>query len=265
MDIRSKLVIMITGTNTEPWDQNYKECESTWIPILRHMGFKVMVSLGNPEYNNSNVDDIPNNYYTFLNENTIQFNVSDLKNGLFHRSALLPIRWILENTDYEYYLRIDSDSFVHPHRLVRMLEENLNEFPNLQYMGVSMPWKGWNPMHRRREFVFAENNFASGTAYLLSKSAMMVAHRKMKVTAPIYYEMDDFVVGKCMRENGITLFSDSSIYPESIYKSIILNPHNIQTPDISDLNSNLAIQHYMNGNMKEALDKLYIGTEEIKA
>ncbi len=44
---RSKIMILVTGTTIEPYAQNWKECEATWIPELRKLGYNVMVAIGN--------------------------------------------------------------------------------------------------------------------------------------------------------------------------------------------------------------------------
>ena len=73
MDVTKKVVIMVTGSYAKP--DNHKECEKTWIPLLRKMGFKVLIALGNKEVQKYGVLT-PNdfkNYYKFLDENTIEF------------------------------------------------------------------------------------------------------------------------------------------------------------------------------------------------
>jgi hypothetical protein len=118
--MNKKIVIMVTGSHRK--SENHIECEQTWIPKLREMGFDVFVALGNVDvenYGHLTLNDFKN-YYEFINEHTIQFRTFDSKVGLFDKSIKLPIQWILENTNYEYYFRIDSDSFVHPERFVTL-------------------------------------------------------------------------------------------------------------------------------------------------
>jgi hypothetical protein len=149
---KSKLIILVTGTTIEPWDQNWKECETTWIPELRKLGYNVMIAIGNP--------DLDTDYS--INGNIITFKADDTKTGLFDKSIRLPIKWILHNTDYEYYFRIDSDSFVAPIRFDRMMIENFYEIPNLHYMGCSHPANFINPHLHKRFFVCKEGTIASG-------------------------------------------------------------------------------------------------------
>jgi hypothetical protein len=52
------------------------------------------------------------------------------------------------------------------------------------------------------------------------------------------------------------VFHDSRILFESKYKQLLNDSNNIGTPDITEPESHLAIQHYMNGYMEEAMVKL---------
>ena len=49
---KSKLVILVCGTNIKPYDNNWRECERTWIPELRKLGYNVMVAFGLPSLEN---------------------------------------------------------------------------------------------------------------------------------------------------------------------------------------------------------------------
>ena len=69
-------------------------------------------------------------------------------------------------------------------------------------------------------------------------------------------EIDDWVLGRAMWENEIPLFHDGRIYFESKYNEIVLDESGVGMPDIADPNSHLAIQHYMNGHMEEAMVSL---------
>ena len=80
------IIILVTGTTIEPYSENWKECESTWIPELRKMGYKVMVTLGNPDLET---------YYK-IDGDIIWFKAEDTKYGLYDKSIRLPIKWILE-------------------------------------------------------------------------------------------------------------------------------------------------------------------------
>lgn len=258
MSITDKVVIMVTGTDVEPYDKNYKECEQTWIPELRKLGFKVIVAVGNPNLNNrlfKTPEDFEN-YYTFLDDNKIQFNTFDDRRGIFDKSLNLPIKWVLEQTNYEYYFRIDSDSFVNPHRFKKMLEENISMYPFVDYMGCVHPWKGWNTHHRLRVLICEPGHFAAGAGYMISRRGMKVASEKMRVLQPSEFEADDWVLGRTMWENGIPLLHDSSIYFESKHKVIIADLDGIGVPDITQPNSHLCIQHYMNGHMDDAMESL---------
>ena len=75
--------------------------------IVKKNGFTVLTALGNKqvqEYGMLTPNDFKN-YYEFTNKNTIQFRTFDDKRGLYDKSIKLPAKWILEETDYEYYFR----------------------------------------------------------------------------------------------------------------------------------------------------------------
>ena len=243
---KSKLIILVTGTTIEPWDQNWKECENTWIPELRNLGYNVMVAIGNP--------DLDTDYC--VSNNIIYFKADDTTRGLFDKSIRLPIKWILQQTDYEYYFRIDSDSFVAPIRFDRMMIENFSEIPNIHYMGCSHPANFINPHLHKRFFVCKEGTIASGCGYMVSKEAMILADTKMRIDAQVDYEIDDWVLGRAMWENGVQLLHDSRILFESKYNKLAADPDNIGLPDIDNPQSHLALQHYMNGHMEEAMISL---------
>lgn len=246
MDYKDKIVVLVTGTLIKPWVNNWKECEQTWIPKLRELGYTVMVALG---------DESLDDYYK-IDGNIIYFKTADTKLGLYDKSVRLPIRWILEKTQYQYYFRIDSDSFVHPERFDKMVKENLEEFPNLDYMGCCTPYKVWDPFIPHREWVIENNSFASGVGYFISKRAMEIANKCMRIEKDIEYQVDDWVLGRAMWENGIPLLHDSRILFESKYHILMDDPMGVGVPDIVDSTSSLAIQHYMNGHMVEAVKKL---------
>jgi|SRR6056300_40922 len=256
MDVTKKVVIMVTGSHGKP--DNHKECERTWIPKLREMGFKVLVALGNTEVQKFGVLT-PNdfeNYYEFINKNTIQFRTFDSKWGLFDKSIKLPAQWVLNETDYKYYFRIDSDSFVHPQKFKKMLEDNIKDFPDLDYMGCCHPNFGYNPHQNLRRLVCRHGHIAAGCGYMVSRRGMRIALDKMKILQRYEFEIDDWVLGRAMWENGIPLLHDSRICFESNYKKLANDFHNIGIPDISNPESILAIQHYMNGHMEETMKKL---------
>lgn len=255
-DITQRVVIMVTGTNVEPYNKNWKECEQTWIPKLRELGYRVIITLGNPNVGFVKTEEEKNNYYQFIEDDILQFNTFDNKFGTFDKSIKLPIRWILENTNYDYYFRIDSDSFVHPTRFDKMIRENLDMFPDLDYMGCCLPWMGWNPHKHIRRVVCRDNHFAAGAGYMLSRRGMEIADKNMRIDEPVHFYVDDWVLGRAMWENRIPLLHDSRIYFESKHNVQIADLDKVGIPDISDVDSHLAIQHYMNGKMDEAIKKL---------
>ena len=243
---KSKIIILVTGTTNKPYDENWKECERTWIPELRKLGYEVKVAIGNPKLKD---------YYT-IKENIIYFRADDSKFGLYDKSIRIPIIWILAETDYQYYIRIDSDSFVEPKRFDKMLRQNLTEVRDLDYMGCCHPNTGWNPHHIYRFFVCKKEHIASGCVYMVSKRAMITALEHMRITNPDDLKIDDWVLGRAMWENDIQLLHDNRIIFESKHKQLTKDPFGVGMPDISEPNSHLAIQHYMNGYMEDAMIQL---------
>jgi len=254
--ITDRVVVMVTGSNVEPHDKNWKECERTWVPKLRELGYKVIIAVGNPDVGFVKTDEQKNNYFKFISENIIQFNTFDNKFGTFDKSIKLPIKWILENTDYDFYFRIDSDSFVHPKRFDKMIKENLQKFPDLDYMGCCLPWMGWNPHQHSREMVCRDRHFAAGCGYMISRKGMEIADKKMRIDEPVHFYVDDWVLGRAMWENRVPLLHDSRIYFESKHNVQINDFSKVGVPDITESDSHIAIQHYMKGKMDDAIKKL---------
>jgi hypothetical protein len=243
---KSKIMILVTGTTLEPWDQNWKECESTWIPELRKLGYEVKVAIGNP--------DLETEWK--ISDDMIWFKAADTKMGLYDKSIRLPIKWILEETNYEYYFRIDSDSFVHPQRFDDMLHQNLSE-GNVSYMGCAHPANMTNPFATFTQIVCNVGTIASGCGYMIDRKAMRIALDTMRIDEyPIDYQIDDWVLGRSMWEAGIELLHDSKILFESKHNRLAADPYNLGLPYIGEPDSHLAIQHYLNGHMEEAMISL---------
>ncbi len=78
----------------------------------------------------------------------------------------------------------------------------------------------------------------------------------MRVLQPFEFQADDWILGRAMWQNGIQLLHDSRIYFESKHRTLIKDYGDIGVPDITNRKSHLAIQHYMNGHMEEAIKKL---------
>ena len=248
MDIdRSKIIILVTGSMNSPWDSNWKECASTWIPLVRKLGYDVKIAIGDPS--------IPDLYSD--EGDIIRFKASDSKSGLVDKSVTLPIRWILENTGYDYYFRIDSDSFVHPIRFDSLMKRNLIEF-SPDYMGTCIPYPGFDPNCPLTTWIEKKDSFtfASGVAYLLSRRVMPNILKSIRIDNDWELECDDYVLGRAMHENDIPLLHDSSIYMESKWNPIIANPNDLKMPCIGEKDSHLAIQHYQNGHMVDIMLEL---------
>jgi len=248
-----KVIILVTGSKElEPWNSNWKECERTWVPLLRELGYDIKISFGD-----SNIEDY------FLDEgNHIKFKASIGKDGILDKRLKLPVRWILEHTDYEYYFCVDSDSFIHPKRFDTMLKDNIKNF-SPDYMGFMLPANGINTSIKITQYENLNDSdtikFASGAAYMVSRRVMLQILPKLIATEDWMLECDDLVLGVAMKSENILLLNDTSISIESHQKLILGNPHNLPIPYIGDKNSFLSIQHYTNGLM----DKILLDLKDI--
>jgi len=253
---KNKVIILVTGTNNYPSSLNWKECENTWVPMLRELGYTVKIAFGDPNLEN---------YYSDEGD-YIKFKTSDGKDGLLDKSIKLPIKWILEHTDYKYYFRIDSDSFVHPKRFDLMLNENIKNF-SPDYMGFMLPANGINASIKITQYENLNDSdtikFASGAAYMVSRRVMLQIFPKLITTEDWMLECDDLVLGVAMKSENILLLNDTSISVESHQKILFPNPDNIPIQYIGDKNSFLTIQHYTNGLMDKILQEIKTETKKI--
>lgn len=240
----SKVLISVVGTNKSPHHENWIECSKTWIPYLRKLGYKVVILLSDN-----------NIYYEYtLRDNLFISKCSDEKEGLFHKKVLNPIKWVLENNDFDYYFSIDSDCFVHPTRFEEMLYRNFYDFKEIDYMGTVLPYQGTNPNIWTRIMHFSYSH-ASGCSYMLSRKSMNLILESYEKYGDLIFKpncFEDCVVGDILLKNNIPLLSDTKIYMESPFRTVIGNPHNSIVPYIGDeTGRHLAIQHYVSGHMEE--------------
>jgi hypothetical protein len=247
---KSKIVIIITGSQVDGWDKNWQECLFTWIPLVRQLGYHVKIS-----FPDNNIPDY------FLDEDgIIKFKCSYDKYGLFDRAVKLAFRWVLDYTDYEYYVKIDSDTFIHPTRFDNMLMENISEC-NFDYLGACHPYRLWNTNHNFKSYVHQNEDdifWASGSAFIINRRIMEIAYNNLIINDEWELGCDDLVLGRAMKKLNIPLLHDNRICYESPYNEIIDKTDDFidGTPYIGDKNSHLAIQHYMNGHMAEAINNL---------
>jgi len=240
----SRILISVVGTNKSPHHESWIECSKTWVPYLRKLGYKVVILLSDN-----------NMYYEYtLRGDLFLSKCSDDKEGLFYKKVLNPIKWILENNDFDYYFTIDSDCFVHPTRFEQMLYRNFYDYKTIDYMGTIIPYDSRNPNVWSRILHYTYSH-ASGCAYMLSRKSMELIYdtyeeKKEEILNNNCYE--DCVVGNILHSNGVPLLSDSKIYMESPFNIILGNPENVPVPYIGNESGNhLAIQHYLSGQMEE--------------
>lgn len=240
----SRVLVSVVGTTKSPHHENWIECAKTWVPHLRNLGYKVVVLLSDEKMH----------YDYVLRGDFLLTKSSDEKMGLFYKKVLSPIKFILDHDDYDYYFAIDSDSFVHPFRFDEMIRRNIYDYKEVDYMGTVIPYNGINPNVWSR-FIHLSYSHASGCSYMLSRKSMRIVLEEYEKKGEGIFRSEcyeDCVVGRILSEKGIPLLSDSRIYMESPYKTIIGNPHNNPIPYIGDESGrHLSIQHYTNGHMEE--------------
>lgn len=245
---RSKVILIITGSNVSPWDRNWMECANTWVPLLKQLGYHVKVSIANEHLDSY-----------FLDEgDIIKFKSTLGKDGLFERGLRLPLKWIIENTDYQYYFKIDSDTFIHPSRFDNMLLENIQD--GFTYMGACNPYRGWDINSNFKEYIPNDNKddffFASGAAYGMSRIVIPSILNNLEIQNEWELACEDYVLGRVMKKLQVPLLHDNRICFESPFREAIVRGDDIESAYIGNKNSHLAIQHYMNGHMAEAINNL---------
>jgi hypothetical protein len=252
---KSKIIILILGSNNYPWSKNWRECYTTWVPLVKQLGYHVKVVLDDPNIENYFSDE----------GDILKFKIKDSsKKSIFDKRLKYPIQWILDHTNYEYYFAIDSDVFIHPHRFDQMMVDNISQY-NPKYMGCCMPYRGIDPNALIIEFLdlktLSQNihplfYFASGASYMLSRDILGKVYSQVRIENEDELEIDDYVLGRAMIELGIPLLQDTRIHIESKYNELIENPHSLPNPHIGDKDSHLAVQHYLNGYMAKTLNEL---------
>ena len=243
----SKTLITIPGTWNSPHSKNWMECEFTWVPKLRKMGFDVIYLMSNPHLDKD---------YELLG-NFFFSKCLDGKEHLYYKNHYFVSQYILNETNYDYVFKIDSDTFVHPYRFISLLQEHTIHSPK-NYMGCVIPYPGLNTHSLNKYYIEEEKYYASGAGYLLSRKVLQFLIDDFNPSENPSALYDDLIVGDILYQRKLNLFHDSRILFESPYKRTISDPHNIGTPFIGEVDSFLALQHYCDGHMKEIMDKLQL-------
>jgi len=244
---RSKILIGVPGTFNYPHSKNWIECESTWIPILRDKGYDIKILLSDPEQDENY--KVKGNFFITKN--------SDLKDGLYYKNYHHISDYILSSNKYDYYFKIDSDSFVHPERFDEMMSSlfDMEEVPD--YLGCCVPYRGWNTYSKVFTRIEDGYSFASGAGMLLSRKSLQTILNDFNPSINTELHYDDKVVGDILR-GKIHLYHDSRILFFSKYDMAgVISLSNVGAEFIGEDYSQLAIQHYCNGYMREIMDKIY--------
>jgi len=244
---RSKILIGVPGTFNETHSKNWIECESTWIPKLREKGYNVKIILSDPEQSKNL--DIKGNFFITKN--------SDLKDELYHKRWSHISEYVIGSDDYDFYFNIDSDCFVHPERFDDMMSSIVNFNEPVDYLGCCIPYRGWNTYKSLFTKITDVYCYASGSAILLSKKSLSILKEKFDPAIHTELHFDDKVVGDILR-GSVSFYHDSRILFFSKYDMAeVIYPSNEGPTFISDIDSQLAIQHYCNDHMREIMNKIY--------
>lgn len=244
---RGRILIGVPGTFNYPHSKNWIECESTWIPLLREKGYDVKILLSDPDQNE--IYKIKGNF--FLSKN------SDEKNGLYYKNYHFISKYILSSDKYDYYFKIDSDSFVHPERFDEMIVSLFNSEEVPDYLGCCIPYLGWDTRTKVFCKIQTDYTFASGAGTLLSRKSLNLILNGFDPIIHTYLHFDDKVVGDILRYK-VDMYHDSRILFFSKYDMAgLIDMSSEGVTFISDDDSQLAIQHYCAGHMREIMNKIY--------
>lgn len=244
---RSKILIGVPGTYNYPNSKNWIECESTWIPLLRDKGYDVLILLSDE----SQIENYKIRGNFFITKN------SDLKDGLYYKNYFHISDYVLISDRYDYYFKIDSDSFVHPERFDRMLQSLIEMDETPDYLGCCCPARGWDTRTPCFEKIDEGHGFASGAAMMLSRKALEILKRDFNPDIHLDLHFDDLLVGNILRPH-LPLYHDSRILMYSKYNMAeIVDLHDTGPAFITEEDSHLAIQHYCDGHMNEIISDIY--------
>lgn len=248
MKVRDKkrTLVTIIGTWKQSHSKNWIECESTWVPLLRDLGYDVWVIVSNTHMDKE-----------FERRGNFFFvNCADTLNEIYYKSHYYISKWFINQMEYDYRFHLDSDSFIHPSKFDKFITEYTLEKPR-EYVGCVQPYPGLNP----HELITKEfNNYSlyghGGSGILLSKRVHTYLYDDFERSEHKNMGACDRIAGELLNRNGVKLWHDSRLLFESPYKRVLHDPHNIGIPFIGNKDSFLVSQHYCNGYMQEILNKL---------
>lgn len=260
--INKRVLITITGTWSPSHAKNWMECEATWVPRLRKMGFDVVYLMSNPHLDKP-YERVGNFFFA---------NCKDDLDSIYLKNHYYISQYVNNDTDYEYRFHTDSDTFIHPERFVRLLEEYVNETPK-DWVGCVIPYPSLDPWQLIKSEIRPASwggvpHYASGgSGFLLSNKAMQVLIDELdydnyinKTNQEPWFDKTwacDLIAGHFLYKNDINLWHDSRIIFESKYHPVMVDPRNMGVPFVGDQNSFMTVQHYCNGHMREIMEMLY--------
>jgi len=242
----SKTLITITGNWHKDYYSNWIECETTWVPKLREKGYDVLYLMSNPH--------LDKDYE--LQGNFFFSKCLDNKYDIYMKCEYFISKYVLNETEYQYRYHIDSDSFVHPDRFIKFIEDYTITNPK-DYVGCAVPYPGlnWHSLVQK-EFDSKDLWASGGSGFLLSRKSMKYLVEDFSRDEFKDTIFEDKIVGEILYRNGINLFHDSRLLLASPYRQTIGNPTGSPINFIGNKDSFLAVQHYCDGHMKELIHLL---------
>lgn len=243
-----EVFINILHTNKERFNLRKTEIESTWLNDVKFNNLPYRFVFGDETLND--------NYHD--NGTELCFNTSDEFNNIFMKRVYLFGKWFLENRNETHVLFIDSDCYLHVTKFLSDFGYLSKSFKEIDYMGCIYPYPGFNPHESFYRYISDKNSFVSGSCFLLSsKSLKLLIESYDEVTKlNIDYGKDDVIISNILQKNKIPILHNNNVCFESKYRRLINDPHNIGVPDISEKNSHLWCQHYLEGHLNEIHEKI---------
>ena len=233
--------------NVSPHREYTLECENTWVPLVKKMGYDVIFT-GSKNVKEKYVIE-GDKFYT---------NTNDAFEFLLYKRVMHLIDWVLEENKYSHVFFVDNDAFLHPIRFHIEMINLFRTFKEIDYMGCAWPYQSFNPHVKFTKEVYQKEVWAAGSAMFFSTKSLEIFKKNYREEdySTISKGADDWIMGDVLYNQGIKLLHNNSICHESNWKRVIYDPHGTGTPDITDKNSHLFLQHYCHNHMQEIMMKL---------
>ena len=190
------LIILILSSNTYPSKRNEKILRRTWANI-ENSGFQSLFYSSGKQFS----------YSESSSEIVFKTGTSVLDIG--HRTLKM-FEWLLENTNYEYFFRTNTSSYIKPDKL----REHIEHINNDKYLYAGHILK----KYENSVFQF---NYASGAGYLINRKTLSLILENKEDWD--HTEIDDVSLGKLLSNRGIEA---TSLKREEVNKNFFLQDFN---------------------------------------